>query len=151
MRIAAASSLLAALLLLGPGPSNAQDFRTTVTAQLDAAARTIRDNGYRMDNDIFDRDVVVGMIAAGASAYMEVNLTAGARYFFSAACDEDCSDLDLRLFRPGSREAFEKDVETDDVPMLMFTAPVTGRYILAIDMASCGTSMCYYGFRAFKN
>jgi hypothetical protein len=143
--------LVLAVLLLIPGHAPAQDFRSVVMSQLDGASQTVRGNGYRADGSIFDRDVVIGMIAAGASTYMEVSLTAGSRYFFSAACDQDCSDLDLRLFQPGATEPFVKDVQDDDIPMLTFTAPVTGRYILAVDMPKCSTRMCYYGFRAFKN
>jgi hypothetical protein len=146
-----AATLVLAVLLLIPAYAPAQDFRSVVMSQIDGASQTVRANGYRADGSIFDRDVVIGMIAAGASAFMEVNLSAGSKYFFSAACDQDCTDLDLRLFRPGANEPFEKDVQDDDIPMITFTAPVTGRYILAIDMAKCSTRMCYYGFRAFKN
>jgi hypothetical protein len=143
--------LLVALLVLVPTAGAAQDFRSVVISQLDAAAQQIRGGGFRPDGSIFDRDVLIGMIPDGASAYMEVSLTAGSRYFFAAACDQDCSDLDLRLFQPGANEPFQQDVETDDTPVLLFTAPVSGRYLLAIDMAQCGTRMCYYGFRSFRN
>ncbi|HEX2187610.1 MAG TPA: hypothetical protein VHG51_01870 [Longimicrobiaceae bacterium] len=148
-QLSLAAAAAAAFVAL-PGTAHAQDFRATVVAQLDAAARPVTGNGFRADPGVFSRDVVVGALAKGTSSFQEINLQAGASYFIAAACDEDCSDMDLRLFASDSDEALAEDTKEDDYPMITFTAPKTGRYMLAVDMAACGESMCYYGYRVFK-
>ena len=131
-------------------PAAAQDFRATVTAQLDAAAQPVKNSGFKDDPTVFARDVMVGMLANGTSSFVEINLTSGATYFIAAACDQDCEDMDLRLFSPESTTPLKQDTGDDDYPMITFTAQKTGRYMLAVDMAKCKEGMCYYGYRVFR-
>lgn len=140
----------AAALLALPRAGAAQDFRATVLSQLDAAARPVAQGGFRPEPSVFDRDAVVGSLANGTTSMMELNLVAGVSYFIPAACDEDCSDLDLRLFSADGTTPVAEDTGEDDIPMLTFTAPRSGRYMLAVDMAACAESMCYYGFRVYR-
>jgi hypothetical protein len=141
---------LAAASLALPRAGAAQDYRATVLAQLDAAAQPVTSNGFRPEPSVFSRDAVVGMLKGGVSSVMEINLQQGVSYFIAGACDQDCSDLDLRLFAPGSSDVFAEDTQTDDYPMLTFTAPRTGRYMLSVDMAECSEGSCYYGYRVFR-
>jgi len=150
MRKLALPAALALVLAAAPRMDAAQDFRATVTAQLDAAARPVTSNGFRSDSTVFSRDVVVGMLANGTTSFVELNLVAGGQYFIAAACDEDCEDMDLRVFAPGSTTALAQDVGEDDYPMINFTATSSGRYMLAVDMAKCKEAMCYYGYRVFR-
>ena len=150
MRKLALPFVLALAFAAAPREGAAQDFRATVTAQLDAAARPVTNNGFKSDPTVFSRDVVVGMLANGTTSFVELNLVAGARYFVAAACDEDCDDMDLRVFAPGTTTALAQDVGEDDYPMINFTASKSGRYMLAIDMAKCSEAMCYYGYRVFR-
>lgn len=133
-----------------PGAAGAQDFRTTVTTQLAAAARPVTSNGFRNDPSVLSRDVLVGMLANGTSSMVELTLVQGGRYFIAAACDQDCEDMDLRIFAPGKTTALAEDTKDDDYPMITFTAPSSGRYMLAVDMAKCKEAMCYYGYQVFK-
>jgi hypothetical protein len=145
-----ASVALAAAMLALPGAGAAQDFRATVLAQLDAAARPVVQGGFRLEPSVFDREAVVGALAKGATSMMEVTLVAGVSYFIAGACDEDCSDMDLRIFSADSSTPLAEDTKEDDYPMLTFTAPRSGRYMLAVDMAECKESMCYYGYRVYR-
>ncbi|HEV2148421.1 MAG TPA: hypothetical protein VGR37_13545 [Longimicrobiaceae bacterium] len=140
----------AAALALVPASGSAQDYRSTVLSQLDAAARPVVNSGFRQDGDVLSRDAIVGMLAPGTSAFMELNLTQGTSYFIAAACDNDCSDMDLRIFSADSTTPVAEDTKDDDYPMLTFVAPRTGRYMLAVDMSKCSGSMCYYGYRVFR-
>ncbi len=150
MRHIALAALAAAALLACPAAGSAQNYRATVVNQLDRAGGTIVQRGFRSSPDVFDRDVIVGALAQGASSMMELNLVAGVQYVIGGACDEDCSDLDLRLYSSESTTALEKDQSDDDFPVLSFTAPKTGRYMLAVDMAKCTGTVCYYGFRVYR-
>ncbi|HEX2091542.1 MAG TPA: hypothetical protein VHG28_04030 [Longimicrobiaceae bacterium] len=150
MRKLAYTLAAAAALLALPRAGEAQDYRQTVVAQLEAASQPVVRQGFAADASVFNRDVQIGALAQGATSMVELNLTAGARYFIAAACDEDCSDLDLRIFPADNATALAEDTGEDDYPMVTFTAPTTGRYMLAVDMAKCTGSVCYYGYRVFR-
>jgi hypothetical protein len=140
----------AAAMLALPRAGAAQDFRATVLAQLDTVARPLVQNGFRPEPAVFDRQAVVGALAKGATSMMEVTLVGGVNYFIAGACDEDCSDLDLRIFAADNTTPVAEDTADDDAPMLNFKAPRSGRYMLAVDMAECKESMCYYGYRVYR-
>ena len=147
-------AVLTALLAL-PRDGAAQDYRQLVVKQLEAASGPVREAGFRPDATVFDRNDVVGMLAGGTSSFVELNLTGGASYFVAGACDQDCTDMDLRLFSAESTTPLAEDTGEDDYPMLNFTAPKTGRYMLAVDMPGCHdedrkAKMCYYGYRVFR-
>ncbi len=141
--------LVAAAFAL-PSAVEAQDFRATVTGQLTAASRPVTSNGFRNDPSVLSRDIVVGMLANGTTSMVELTLEGGAMYFIAAACDEDCEDMDLRIFAPGKTTVLAEDTKDDDYPMINFAAPSSGRYMLAVNMAKCKEAMCYYGYQVFK-
>ncbi len=137
-------------LAILPHTAAAQNSRTNVLNQLNVANRSAAARGFRPDPTVFDRSAVVGMLASRSTSFLELNLVGGANYFIVAACDEDCSDLDLRLFPTTSRTAFVEDTGEDDNPVISFTAPRTGRYMLAVDMARCQERLCYYAYRVLR-
>ncbi len=150
MRRLLLSVAFAAALLALPRAAAAQDYRTIVVSQLDTVAGPIARSGFRAEPSVFDRDVVVGALGQGATSMLELNLVGGVNYFIPAVCDGDCSDMDLRIFSTDNTTAVAEDTADDDVPMLNFTAPKSGRYMLAVDMAKCSASICYYGFRVYR-
>lgn len=150
MRTPLLTLALAAAALALPRAGAAQDYRAVVLAQLDTVARPAAQGGFRADPGVFDRQSVIGALGKGATSMMEVTLVGGASYFIAGACDGDCTDMDLRIFAADSSTPVAEDTAEDDAPMLSFTAPKSGRYMLAVDMAECSESMCYYGVRVFK-
>jgi hypothetical protein len=150
MRTPLLTLALAAAALALPRAGAAQDYRATVLAQLDTIAGPATQGGFRADPGVFDRQSVIGALGKGATSMMEVTLVGGASYFIAGACDEDCTDMDLRIFAADATTPVAEDTAEDDAPMLTFTAPKSGRYMLAVDMAECAESMCYYGVRVFK-
>ena len=90
-----------------------------------------------------------GWLDDGESARFTVWLTGGERYAVAAACDRDCSDLDLQLFSPAGDEV-DRDFLSDDEP-LVFAAPSTsGRYTVRVSMASCSREPCEYYAGVFR-
>lgn len=150
MRAVATVVLAAALLLLGGVEGQAQDWRDLVGRQLDGAAEIFEGRGYSAGN-VLQRDQIVGVLDAGGRAYLEVELEGGVEYLFTGVCDQDCSDLDLYLHESAGFEALASDVEVDDVPIITYTAPQTGGYLLGISMADCEASICYFGVRVYRN
>ena len=142
--------LAAALLLLTGAEAQAQSWRNLVGQQLDGATEIMQGRGYSA-GDVLQRSQIVGVLDAGGRAYLEVELEAGVEYLFSGVCDQDCSDLDLYLHESDGFESLVSDVEVDDVPIIVYTAPRTGGYLLGVSMADCEASICYFGVRVYQN
>jgi hypothetical protein len=123
--------------------------RDVVVSQLDAAARVKQTEGFSTVR-AFDARDMVGMLPQHGMVVMEVQLRAGREYFVTGSCDADCDDLDLRAFVPDGTEMLAEDVETDDVPILSFTARETGPHLLGVVMSSCRASLCYFGVRVMS-
>ena len=101
-------------------------FQQQVRNQIQTASNSIRGNGYSAD-----RDPITGSLNNAANESMMVNLQGGTRYAIVGVCDNDCSDVDLRIWAPDGNQLTE-DVATDDTPVLEFTATVTGQYRLSV-------------------
>jgi hypothetical protein len=82
--------------------------------------------------------------------YQDVNyrLVRGVTYVFTGACDEDCRDLDLKLFGNGTK--LKEDVEPDDTPIIAFRPEWTGTYTLRVIMANCNREPCRFGVGIFR-
>ena len=148
MRRTIASFVLVGALLVA-GEAQAQDWRALVVSQLDHAGELVRGEG-QTDANVLSRNQVIGVLADDATSYVEVTLQSGVEYFFAGAFYQECIDLDLRLYLAEDFEEVATDVETVDVPLLSFTAPSSGAYLLGVDMADCGEEICYYGVRVFQ-
>ena len=86
---------------------------------------------------------LAGDLREGQSVARYVWLSGGSRYTVSGVCDNDCTDLDLRVMSPAGVE-LDRDFLTDDVPVLAFRAPTSGRYHLEVSMARCSIAPCRY-------
>ena len=141
--------LLPALLLAVTSPARSQDI---LTRQLDAVQQAISQHGYTPDDEVvfwgefFD---FLGFLNSGAKVGIGLDLAAGVEYMFAAACDQDCSDLDLLLMDPRGKTIAEDDLE-DDVPVLEFTGPSDETYILWITMYACSAEPCSFAYRVFS-
>lgn len=89
-----------------------------------------------------------GTLNDDADESILVNLTAGTRYAVAGVCDQDCSDVDLQVFSSDGSKIGE-DMETDDKPVVIFTAAYSGQYRVKVLMPTCSTSPCYYGVQVF--
>ncbi len=144
------SRFASALLVVALGCATATEalaqnsFQQQVRNQLNRAASNVVRQGYSPD-----RDPVTGSLNSGARESMMINLTCGTRYAIVGVCDNDCTDVDLRVWDPSGTKLAE-DIMTNDTPVLEFTATVTGQYRLSVEMATCSTNPCYWGFQVFS-
>jgi hypothetical protein len=90
-----------------------------------------------------------GAIQDDTQEDVAVNLTSGGNYLMVGVCDQDCSDVDLRLIAPDGNE-IEQDVLADDTPVLEFRAPATGQYRARVIMATCDQNPCAYGVALYS-
>ena len=136
-------ALFAGAALLFASPAAAQDaWMSQVAAQLDAVIEALDAEGLSEATE-----PVGGALAEGAGEDVEFELAAGS-YAIVGVCDADCSDLDLVLVNASGGES-AADRELDDVPVVTFQADADGRYVVKVEMATCGTERCEYGVRVF--
>lgn len=134
-----------AAALLTPEAAAAQDSRwqRQVSGQLSRYADVLSDRGFARTHDVQQ-----GSLDDDESEYFTLELDGGRAYALLGVCDEDCSDLDLRLFDADGRE-IDADLETDDYPVVEVRPGRTARFRVQVIMASCSTSPCFYGVAVY--
>lgn len=78
-----------------------------------------------------------------------VNLTAGTRYTFIGACDDDCTNVDFELIAPQGG-VVASDLLQDDFPVASYTPSENGRYIARLLMMECSIAPCFAGARVLS-
>jgi hypothetical protein len=135
-------------LVLAAAPARAQrpqqQYLDAIRIQLDRMGAHAQQRGY-----VAVGGLAYGTLNAGAREVRPLALRAGVAYVLLGACDQDCSDMDLRLLAPDSA-LVTQDVEVDDRPVLEFTAPATGQYTVMVMMPGCRQSPCYWGFQLYQ-
>ena len=87
---------------------------------------------------------VYGHLDNGASTSHDMTVVGGNQYVLFGACDNDCRDVDLKIFDTAGNLLMQ-DVAVDDTPVLTFTANSSGKYRVQVVMATCNRNPCYYG------
>jgi hypothetical protein len=118
-------------------------YQQQITNQLTRAATAISGQGY-----VADRAPIMGSLNDDANEGVLVQLNAGVRYAILGVCDNDCTDVDLRIFDPMGNQ-LDQDLEVDDTPVLEFVASSSGQYRIQVLMATCNANPCYYGVQVF--
>lgn len=138
LRIQALGVLLSVLLLSAPAvqgqeSQEVRDFVFGMTLMADAEGFDIIDNtqlGWLNDNE---------------TGKFEVYLSPG-DYTVTAACDEDCMDLDLVV--TGMTEV-GRDREMNDYPLVIFSVESAGSFSVDVEMATCTRNPCEWGAIVF--
>lgn len=142
--------LVPVFLLAFAQPTYSQNsYRTILEAQLDAVQDRMSTEGYRPDTKTAYTDMIVGVLEPGAEVGLEIDLEYGVEYMIMGVCDQDCDDLDLVLTDPDGTE-WASDALNDAYPVLVFTSPATGAYILWVSMYDCSVSPCSFGYKVFR-
>ena len=118
-------------------------YEQMVRKQLDGIGGDLKKKGFELTYQVY-----TGALKAETEEAVTFRLRRGVRYALVGVCDQDCGDLDLRLFDPGDRE-IGKDVEKDDVPVVELVADKSGEYTLKVEMAECSDNPCAYGVAVF--
>lgn len=118
-------------------------YQQQITNQLTRAAGILSPRGY-----VADRAPVMGNLNNDNQESVLINLNAGIQYALLGVCDNDCRDVDLRVYDPLGNMLGE-DVATDDTPVVEFVAATTGQYRVSVIMAACNQNPCYYGVQVF--
>lgn len=134
------------LLLLPPAVhGQANEWEQVVLDQLEEISTGFREHGYVATGQRF-----TGALDAGGTDSFELPLVAGAKYVVAAACDGDCSNIDLYAFDAAGREV-SSDVEDDDYPVVAIAPEGRGArtFTLRLDMVECASGPCSWGVDIF--
>jgi hypothetical protein len=137
------AAILLGAVVIAPAASAQSRWEDQVTAQIKHAGRILEDKGFSQTHDQF-----TGSLHQGDSEYLTLTLHSGQRYALLGVCDNDCSDIDFRLFDAEDNEV-ASDLQTDDVPIVQVSPSETQRYRLKVIMVTCKTSPCFYGVGVF--
>ena len=81
-----------------------------------------------------------------ATTTHNMTVVAGVHYVLYGACDNDCTDLDLKIYDPNGTLLMQ-DVAVDDQPTLAFVATTSGSLRVEVIMARCNHNPCFYGLQ----
>lgn len=89
---------------------------------------------------------VFGSLNDNATNSHEMTVVGGRNYVIFGACDNDCSDVDIKIFDTRGNLLMQ-DVLVDDQPAVLFTANGSGKYRVDVVMAACSANPCRYGVK----
>ncbi|MBI1252572.1 MAG: hypothetical protein GC189_14010 [Alphaproteobacteria bacterium] len=78
-----------------------------------------------------------------------VNLERGVSYRIIGACDNECDNVDLRLFDASGAE-LGSDVMEDDYPLVNITPATAGPHDVRIILKTCTIAPCYVAARVLR-
>lgn len=139
-------SLLAMLASCAPtasDPGGTDRYRAFIDTALNKRADYHRTNsGYTRVDGV----TKVGLLKSGDSTTLDVTLNLDRSYRLVGVCDQQCADMDMKLYN-SSGALVDEDTSTDDIPLVDASPRVSGSYTLKVTMASCSNATygCYYG------
>ena len=125
-------------------PSAHAQWREQVSGQILDVGGRLADGGYRLADDSKN-----GSLANGASTSVILTLVPGREYVIVGACDNDCDDLDLRLYDADDREIAE-DIELDATPRVTLPPNPGSSYRVQVMMVGCSSEPCFWGLGVFE-
>ena len=144
MSRAAVAVFIAAAIAAPVGLAAQNQWERVVRSQIREHSSYLTDRGYEMINEVYQ-----GTLGNQESEMLTITLQADRAYAFLGVCDQDCHDLDLRLYDSDGDEV-DADVSNDDWPVVKVSPSRAGEYRVKVIMASCSSSPCYYGVGVFK-
>lgn len=79
-----------------------------------------------------------------------VTMTANTAYTIVGACDGDCTNVDIELISMTTGGVVASDMLPDDYPVVQFTPPADGQYMVRTLLQNCSVAPCYVGSRALS-
>jgi len=118
----------------------------TYTAQVDTYLARLATNAVNQGYTRVAAGPVHGSLRDDETASHNMDVVGGNQYALMGACDNDCTDVDLKIFDQ-SGTMLMQDIAVDDTPVLLFTANGSGRYRVQVIMATCNRNPCFYGIQ----
>jgi hypothetical protein len=108
---------------------------------------------YRVDLGLTDlsHNIVTGRLDAGERETVMAELEGGSHYTLLAVCDNDCTDVDLRV-KTRSGTTLDEDLELDDFPLCEISVAGEGTMMFEVEviMVDCDVEPCRYAVAVFE-
>lgn len=137
------ASILVSTVALPTSVGQQNQFEQQVRQQLEKIGSSLQSKGYALTHQVY-----TGSLKEAATETVTFRLRRGVQYAFVGVCDQDCSDIDTRLFDPAGQE-IGRDAAKDDTPVIELLADKTGEYTLRLEMAECTDEPCAFGVGVF--
>jgi hypothetical protein len=120
---------------------HAQMWKEEINTQLirSSIVSDLIDSRFRVTHSPF-----YSVLSAYESEEMTVELARGVTYAFVGKCDNDCRDIDFRLY-DGYGRLIDQDLSHDDYPLVRVTPTRSGTFRLRVAMPGCTTRSCGWG------
>ena len=147
--------MLRLALLLAFGLSFAGSVQAQTLEPLDPWLRQVHQQlwMYRTDLGLTDlsHNIVTGSLDAGETGTVMAQLMGGSSYSLLAVCDNDCSDIDLRV-KTRSGTTLDEDLELDDFPLCEISVAGDGTMTFEVEviMVTCDVEPCRYAVAVFE-
>lgn len=92
---------------------------------------------------------VIAPMQPGTDNRSIVTLNAGG-YTVIGACDGDCTNMDIELIDMNTGGVVASDMLPDDFPVVNYSVPANGQYMIRMLMQSCSVAPCYGGARVLS-
>jgi hypothetical protein len=145
-KLVVGSGLLTVGLVVNPVLVNAQDpWTMQVQDQLVQSAEAAGHHGMGLSHEPY-----TGTLYDGRYSTVDLTLRAGTSYLIVGACDNDCTDLDLKLFDE-NWYSIDSDTDADDRPIVSVRPARTATFHVRSIMANCNDSPCAIGLGVFSD
>lgn len=114
-----------------------------VRRQLNLIKVTAEDKGLEQTHNF-----KIDKLNANRADSFKLTLNKGRHYILLSVCDNDCSDLDIKVYDENDNQV-GVDNAGDDLPMVRVTPRWTGPFTIRVEMAECSHNPCYYGIGVF--
>lgn len=127
-------------------PAGQARLREIVGGYLDMAQQELAANA-RPDPELADQFAL--LTVSESPNVWAVNLTAGERYAFLGACDDDCDNLDIELVN-SANVVVASDLAPDDFPIVRYSPSATGAFTVRTHLRSCSVEPCQIMVRGLR-
>ncbi len=99
--------------------------------------------GYSLTHDPF-----ISSLGRGGVEDVTVTLRQGKAYALIGVCDDDCRDLDFKLYDDNGN-LVASDTQGDDTPIVRASPRWSAQFTLRVAMVKCSNAPCRYGVGIF--
>jgi len=138
------SAFVLTLSVVGTAAASTQDeWARQVRRLLGQVSATARSRGMQLTHEPY-----IGSLPDGETSLHRLRLEGGHSYALIGVCDNDCSDLDMRVYDRDGDEV-GSDTQADDTPVVTVTPRRTATYTVRAIMATCSSEPCRYGIGVY--
>ena len=110
----------------------------------DAYYSQLADRGFDATGELIE-----GSLGDSEDEDVWITLNGSGEYAIVAACDEDCSDIDLHLYDEDGN-SIDSDMRVSEDPVVEVTTSRSEDYRVNVKMYNCDTEPCYYAMRVYR-